>query len=289
MTSTPNHIDIPKACSHLGFINDKNTAMGYPSAQNYCHNCEPPRTPRFSHQRDYCLSKNHNECPIFASTEMQRMPRKSCGTPEKVSGIEKAIVWFFSISLAMLFIALLWMIGPRLFSRFSSSNHVTPVASTISQPSSTATRAGGTSTPTPYPTVTKTVPAATNTPVIMRELETPFGEETELIVHQVKEGESLPVLAATYSTTVDAIRAINVLEGTLQANSLVVIPVGRKDVTAFPRLKIEKVDQDGITLNDVAETNHLDAKQLSRINRLPETFSFKIGDWVLLPVTQDAP
>lgn len=224
MTSNLINSSTEKICNQLGFINDEKTAMGYPSSHNYCHQCEPPNTPSYSHQRMFCLSQNYSGCPLFASTKIGPMPKEiALLKPARKSASKKPVAWLLVILLIVLGLVGLWLVLPQLGVNIPSMGYavsmpsVTPIASL---PTITFTV-----TSTKEPTATDALPTLTTTAVVPRLMETPFGLVVKFVVHQVMEGENLTALAETYSTSVDAIKAVNVLENTLQVNSLLVIPV----------------------------------------------------------------
>jgi hypothetical protein len=52
-------------CTHLGFFDDPATLFAFPALRNHCHaggRCAPVD---LSHQREYCLTNNHVQCPVW--------------------------------------------------------------------------------------------------------------------------------------------------------------------------------------------------------------------------------
>lgn len=288
MTSRIPQNSSDRICIHFGFINDDKTAMGYPSMQNYCHQCEPPNTPKYSHQREYCLSANYKECPVFAAAKIGPMPKEiAIEKSREQKSTKKKLIWMLGIIIGIAIFVGFGFAFPKLGQNVSSLfDHV--IEPTLTSDPSTASF-----TPTVVSTITltptKAAPTMTFTPMVPRALETPFGLTNQLVVHQVKEGESLTNLAEKYATTVDAIKAVNLIVDTLQANSLLVIPLGQADVSTLPRIKVVKVDDVSITLLDIAKEYNVDSTALSQLNQLSEQTVFKQGDWILIPVTVPLP
>lgn len=64
------------SCPHIGFKDDLQTTLSYPSIRNYCHLCHPTVVPNFSHQREFCLASRYGECPVFLAKEITPMPEE---------------------------------------------------------------------------------------------------------------------------------------------------------------------------------------------------------------------
>jgi LysM repeat protein len=144
-------------------------------------------------------------------------------------------------------------------------------------------------------TPTKTL-FPTNAPILQtptetepHQLETPFGEKSMFVIHRVTEGESFINLASTYKTTKEAILAINYnLQPVLWANSLIAIPVGITDVSGLPAFTIYTIDKEGITVEGLASSQSIDVNLLQKYNVLPDGYTFKIGEIVLVPHSESA-
>lgn len=109
------------------------------------------------------------------------------------------------------------------------------------------------------------------------------GLKKHFVAPQVRGRENLTAVAKIYSTAVEAIKAVNVLEITLQVNSLLVIPVDGVDVSGTANIMVATADEPTTTLLDFAKEYNLDPGQLSQMNQLPENTVFKLGDWILIP------
>lgn len=267
--------------------------MAYPSVQNFCHQCVPPNTPSVSHQREYCLAEKYRECPVFQAKQNQPMPKAFLSEkPHGFSKATKTIFWVLVLWVVVFLAAFVWFTRPPWASALFSVAAVTQVTPTVENLPTSVPQiiATATATPSPSATATKLAPTLTSTPFSPHFLEIPWGFENEIVVHQVKDGESLILLAAAYGTTVEAIRAVNVSSETFfWANTLVVIPAGQTDVSAYPQMKAKLILKEGTTLKDVAALYSVDIALLSQTNLLPQTYSFHKGEWVLIPVAQKTP
>jgi hypothetical protein len=278
-------------CPHLGFSHDQRTAMAYPSEHNLCHRCTPPNSPKSSHQQDVCLTEQYSECPVFQTKKLQTMP------PELLSEQTGNWDWTGKMTLGITLLALVFL-GAVFFwfarsgwapALFSSSNNSKSTTETISN-TLTFTQTALTATTSPTATATKVAPTLTSTPIAPHLLETPIALSNTLVVHQVKEGDSLVGLAALYNTSTESIQAINISSlKFMWVDTLVVIPVGQTDVSGTPQLKAILINEEGTTLEEVAELYSVDLTLLRQTNLLPETYSFRKGEWVLIPAEQVTP
>jgi LysM repeat protein len=290
MNSNTIKIYSEKTCPHLGIINDERTAMAFPTLQNFCHQCVPPNIPNISHQREFCLAEKHSQCPLFLSEVIQPMPPELLSGKANKSGRSKKKTIGLILLLLLILLLGLWLLTRPggISSFFASVERETPKIASIPK-GETKTATIPTVTLQPSPTATEIIPTLTSTPVQPHMLETPIGVENKLLVHQVKAGESLISIALAYDTTVDAIKAINYNNGTFWVDSLLVIPVGQKDVSTTQQYKVILIDKEDDTLQDLATRYSADIQMLSQINFLPETYSFHYGEWVLIPVIQKTP
>ena len=68
-------------CEHLGTQDDPRTCLAYPSVWNYCHRASPPETVRLEHQRQYCQTAAHVQCPVFQGTQGRAPACRYSGSP----------------------------------------------------------------------------------------------------------------------------------------------------------------------------------------------------------------
>ena len=279
-------------CPYLGFIDDIHTRMAFPAEQNVCHKCKPLTPPKASHQREFCLSTRFSECPVFPTEQAKPLPKElsfydssTLGRSRKVS-----IPSFIAGSVLLIIIAI-WLIKfpPWAPERLSDIGTNTPTIENFLV-DYTRTVLITTSTPTVEPTATQLPPTQTSTPVLPHLVETPFGLENKLVVHQVLTGENLTMLAATYNTSVEAIQAINVItDKFMRVNSLLVIPVNQTDVAAYPQFQAVLITEEDTTFEELATQYAVELSLLSQVNLLPEDYAFQIGEWVLIPSKSTTP
>lgn len=109
------------------------------------------------------------------------------------------------------------------------------------------------------------------------------------VVSQVREGANHTAPAEIYSTSVDTIKEVYMLENTLQVNSLLVAPVEHVNVCSTSKILVATGDEPNITLLDIDQEYNLDPEQLTQLNQLPENPVFQLGDWILIPTVGAQP
>ena len=145
---------------------------------------------------------------------------------------------------------------------------------------------------TPSPT-TETIPLIQIESAIGKvcaySLEMPIEVSSQLVVHKVKEGESMPMLARNYETTEESIEAVNYfLPSPLWAELIIVIPVGTTDVSDIPSLKPVLVDYDDISLDELAETLSVSTDDIIKFNKV-NPFCTSFNGWILIPAEKIIP
>lgn len=66
-----------KRCPYLGLKEDPTTSLNFPSNEgNYCHHANPVAPVNAGHQRLYCLTGRHAECPIYKAAQPVPLPAK---------------------------------------------------------------------------------------------------------------------------------------------------------------------------------------------------------------------
>ena len=61
-------------CPYLGLSEDPKTALSFPSDGNFCHRAVPPAGVKIEHQRVYCLTALHQDCPVLNSEQTGPLP-----------------------------------------------------------------------------------------------------------------------------------------------------------------------------------------------------------------------
>lgn len=284
-------------CPHLGLEDDSETALGYPSEWNRCHNVKLTVAPSLEHQREVCLGADYLACPVFGKSDAKKLPQKIRLSPRRRPlgrtalriGIASAITLLLVGSSLILsgYWALSWMPGG--------------IASILTGPivSSTALvkmppEALGTDTPE-HEQGTDVLAPATMTMIVPTQteivrlgacaysLETPIGTTQPLVLHKVAIGESMTILAEDYETTIEAIDKVNYfLPSPLWSEFIVIIPSRTNSPDTLSPLKPVFVQYDHISVEELAENLSVSLPDLMEINALdPACESF--SGWILIP------
>ncbi len=165
--------------------------------------------------------------------------------------------------------------------------------STVAAPAPAATRSappGETTTPedpaTPPPSQTMSAsPTRTAFPTPGPGLETPFGPGGGFLIYLVRPGESFSSIAQAFGTSEAALRRSNGLLPTdlLQAERLIVVPIGQTDLEALPSFRIVYLTQKR-SLAELAEDLAVDPEQIRLYNQLGTHQEIPVGRWLIVPV-----
>lgn len=274
-------------CPFLGFCDDRDTALSYPSKFNCCYKSKPVVPVSFSHQRTACLNKNYSNCPVYQSESIIPLPKEIAGNFPKTERTKLWLMLMIVIFVALIGVTLSALLGVFNLSgvpAFIKNASLTPTPASVFLPLETITLTPPTS------TFTQTLsPTGTDTPVAPAViaphfLETPFGENPQLVFHRVLEGEGFILLANTYNTSTDAIQAINFeMENVLFASRVIAIPVNTTDVSALPAFAVFEVTEDDLFIETVAIGLNVDIVDLCNYNHLPEGYVLTKGEWLLIP------
>lgn len=275
-------------CPFLGYIDDPETAISYPSNYNCCFHAKPVKSIILGHQAGFCLTSGYENCPIFQKEKLQPLPRHLWG-----ENIERNTSLRWVPFAALIGVVILGVIASLIFGIIPLSlpggigagetQTATPIPIT-----STATMVEPTTTPTITITATS-LPEPTATPIIPttaspRGLETPMGDNPTLMLHRLMDGEGLNLLAQLYNTSTEAIKAVNYnLPQVLWINTVIVIPVSTRDVTGLPQFSTYEVENDGTTIEELAALKQVDEDLLKKYNGLPDGYVLSQGEWLLLP------
>lgn len=303
MNATQTNQENSAICPFLGMPFDWQTAMDYPSRQNFCRKMKPPIAPEDSYQREYCLAQAYTQCPRFSSDVT---PSQS---PLQPSSIEKSAKrgtvpgWIIPVLIILIIASLIvWLILSRLLPAINTLTVKPPVET-----------AGQLRAPLPPPTlapiITKTLSelspsGQTNTPTASIEpieivqptsapphvLEEPFGTIFPLLLHRVVSGEDLISIANTFHSSVDAIRNVNFnMPAELWSDTIIIIPVNQADINGILPMKAFEVTTDGLTLETLAKEQGIDPASLALYNDRSSGYLFQKGEWVVLPQTLPVP
>jgi len=274
-------------CPFLGFVDDPETAISYPSRMNCCNHARPVVTVAMDYQREMCLTGMFNDCPVYQREKLGPLPstiQETGGVWEKL----KPVIPFTALVLVLVagFFASIWM-GlvniPGL--SINPPTQSTNASSEVIQQTSTSVE-NSTSQPTPSERIE---PTASETSIIPTRIdphliETLIGDSPPLIIHKLLEGEGYIWLAQNFNTTEDAIKAINYnLPESLWVNTILVIPVNTSDVTELPQFSAYMIEGEITTIEKMAELLKIDVELLKKYNDLPAGYELNPGEWLLIP------
>ncbi len=295
--------DAQDVCPHLALKEDDGTVSSYPSQLNACYHVQPVNTPNLMHQQKFCLSKNFKECQIYQANAKVKMPKNLqlegpslWSDKKRVFGLIGILVIIVMIILGIIFKdfwlseianilggknAALPDATPSVIFQSPTSRFIKDATPTLSiaemNPSETLTP----ELPTPTATFTNTKPPLA--------LETPIGGSYKFIIHQVVEGESLPLYASWYQTSLEAIQAVNGgFEFPIQIGDLVIIPVDLFDVSDLPAFEPYQVEGD-ILVDELAIELNVSIDDLTLYNNIDRGNLLQRGDWIIVPRDQIQP
>jgi hypothetical protein len=285
-------------CPFLGLPTDWQTAMDYPSWQNFCRLAKPPAAPAESYQREFCLSNIYTQCHLYPGDLAPSIPPAGTGEPVRTRKRNPLWLWIVAGLVAVIAITLiLWQIIYRVIPAASTSAFIPAVSSTLQSEATAAIPSQ------PVPTVEPTLevqqqfsplieitaePAATAGPPHL--LETPFGVDRQFLLHQVSSGEDLISIASTYQTSVEAIRAVNFnMPQELWVGTTIIIPFGQMDAAGMTPMTAYEIPSDGISIETLALEKRVDPEALTALNSRPGSYLFQTGEWVILPLSLTTP
>jgi len=275
-----------RICPFLGFEDDPETALAYPSPYNFCYHAKPISPVSLVHQRNICLAGEYSKCPVYQNENLESFPKNLRGSKPSIPRNRKwipIVVLILVLLGSLIVLSLLGLIRlpglnlPLTGQKATTTMIFPPTTENIVTLPPTAEI-----TATPQPTETATTPIQ---PYLEpRAIETPFGENPKLVIHQVLEGEGYILLAQKFGTTIAAIQAINYdLPDSLWVNTILVIPINTDDVTGLPQFSVREITTEGLTIEDYAQRMQLDASLLKQYNALPDGYLLKMGEMIIIP------
>jgi LysM repeat protein len=110
--------------------------------------------------------------------------------------------------------------------------------------------------------------------------------ERKLLIHCVLAGETFEMLAQTYTTTSEVIRALNPsLNPPLLANRAIVISPGLQSIDpALPAFQAYEVTEAEITIDELAQKLEVDSMLLRNFNACPDNCRLAAGDWLIITI-----
>jgi hypothetical protein len=272
-----------KLCPFLGLDDDRETALSYPSIHNYCYHVKPVISVNLFQQRQFCLSNKFNTCPIYSNENVIKAPEEWGNQKLLPIKFKPWMVWTLLIFSIFVIILVSSLLGLFRKPAITQPNLITTTSTTsIIESYITKQPTIVLFTETPEPTLTD-IPTQ-SIEIVPHMLETPFRNAPQLLVHQVKEGEGFIILAERYSTSVDAIKAVNyAITNSLLYNQILVIPLNTNEVSNLPSFSVYQEQDGGVTIEELADRMQIDAASFSLYNDLPLSYLVSQGEMLLIP------
>ena len=266
-------------CPHLGLMQDEATHMNFPTLANHCLNCKRPASPNLEHQNEYCLTSRHEECVIYKAGHKISMPDE-IGVVSTGFNILKIIPMLVILVLGGIYYLLPKPVVPVTAPEIPAISSPTLAEIKLPLPTSTS-RPVIVSTDTPE---IEQVPAVTPQH-IYEATRLPAGSTSGFLVHIVLHGETLDTIASNYSTTVEAIMAVNYeLDPPIWVDAPLVIPVGQQGLGASVAFEVYVVEGfETISSNALADILSIDAADLETYNACGTNCQFNKGNVLLIP------
>lgn len=284
-------------CPHLALVGDNESYAAFPSSINACYRGKNPATPKFSHQRAFCLSSNHDNCPVKKSDEIRKFPKEIRFTSQRFLARMKPflIPGIFGILAVVVIIQIIirtdWI--HQIINNSNSQSSITSSTPMVEEHRSLSTDIDQIAGIVETETITQSSePVKTESPEVeptkkhdpILALDTPIGRDQKFIIHRVVEGESLQYLADRYNTSPQAILTVNDdIISPLWVGWIVVIPMNTMDVDGLASFSAYQIDNEGITLERIAAQLDVSAEQLSLYNYIEEEHILHQGEWLIIP------
>ena len=308
--NTPNN-QLIGYCPFLGFREDKDTTLSYPSHQNCCYHAKPIESVNLEYQQQFCLKPSFETCTVYGKEKIERLP-KEVSSNKRRRQKSRLWIWIIGIILTVLILGVgsiafniikipglsqplvslissikkLAIVSHEVFeipvtgrssptleaTQYANPKTTTEVLSTITPTTITPTTIMN-ETPTPFPTI-----------LAPHSLETPFGLNTLFVIHRLVDGEGLIVIAQKYNTSVDAIKAVNYkMPQVLIVGKMIVVPVNMLTISGLRSFSIYEVEEPTMTIIEIAAKFQVEASSLALNNALPENFVLSKGDLLIVP------
>lgn len=289
-------------CKYLGIFKDPDTCFSFPNQMNCCNKVKKPENIKISHQENFCLSSNPERCAIYKESNPRHLPNNIVGEILVKERLKLPQLLVFSFGL-IVFVSILTINLLNLnqngtlfaFSTKSPIFYYTPTPSELPMPTFTSVEIDmlaefPTETDGPIKTEitetdspTKTEITGYSTATFGPGITTPFGNEKQYLIHQVRPGESLHYIADLYNTSLEALLGINsLIEGyPIWVNQIIIVSPG---TTQGPYEKLDAITlKEDTMLQSIADNYSTTIIKLIELNDFGEIYTIPIGRWVIVP------
>jgi hypothetical protein len=128
--------DTGAVCNYLGLQDDPGTSLAVPSLLNMCYRARPVEPVRLEHQRLFCQTANHAQCPVFRAEQGMRLPVEIRGHRLRSATRRSApALWLLPIGV-LLVAAIVLVVGLRWPHSLPSLRGLAEITSTLGPASS---------------------------------------------------------------------------------------------------------------------------------------------------------
>jgi len=309
------------SCPYLGLQDDPGLHFDIPTSANYCHKAAPIESVKPSYQEEVCLSEEYRLCWVLHRSWNGAFPPEAKGG--RVGKIKRAnYLWIGLIIVVIVGLGTNYIMGkPNMFSGISDHGKAeeslpTQVTSIAAADTALETTAPSTDTipPAQTPTLeesqllavtstdlnTMTPPLTSSATAIsttaitpLREdqastpgpkFQTPFGPQDAYVLHNIAEGESLPLISNLYNTDIDMILALNawVAELGVQPNRVIILMPGQTDSLDVEPLSVDFTQEEN-TVSEFAASQDVSTEEVRFFNDLGVGEIIPAGRWLIFP------
>jgi hypothetical protein len=230
------------------------------------------------HQRAFCLSKEYVGCPVYLNQNIVPFPRelKLPQNPHQARPSNKLAVLLLGLLILALAGLAYWQFVQQngALSFLPQKNVFGPALSATPRLAPTKTLVTLTNPPTASSTITPTAQLIlpvlpTKRLVCGSALDTPIGAQGHFIIHQVADGQSMIAIMKQYSTTLDALEAVNYfIPKPIWVGYNLVIPKDQPNLSGIPTFQAIEVNESDISIDDLALKLSTDSESLTKYNEL---------------------
>lgn len=289
------------SCIFLGLKEDPMVCFAYVNSGNYCYKVNSPAPVDFIHQDNYCLSDAYIECEVYRAEQISRLPKEirhgnQFGPKGKFNFREFSLFGLLD-DVATYGTRIIGFLGSIFKEKQvvageinldSETKHLsqlenTHIASQVVDMPNNDNLEPKTSTANEDPIAT---PNPSVIPTLGSGLLTLFGPNNRFLLHQFQLGEGLDILAERYTTTIEVLSSVNVLDGggKIWVGQVLLVMPGQlttDDIEGF-HVQVIQLKRD-LSIAEIAVRYGVTAKNLCYINGLGTEESLPGGRWLIVP------